>query len=170
MRNSLIVVGVSALLLLSVPSAFSAPAPAKSSAGTIVIVFKDGHKQSFNLADIERMEFPGRATASTDSAPYNPAWPPRGSYFGKWETGDGSGGTFFITLKENGQAHRTLNAVDGHWVYVNGEAQITWNDGAMDAIRKVGNSFRKYAYGAGKSFTDKPDNEGEAHNTVAKPI
>jgi hypothetical protein len=170
-RKAMIAAGLSALLLLSVPSCFANGAPAsKSSAGTIVIVFKDGHRQTFNLSEIERVEFPGGASASTESLPYNPSWPPRGRFFGKWEVGDGGNGTFVITLNENGQAHRTLNEIDGHWVYVNGEAQITWNDGAMDAIRKVGNKFRKYAYAAGKSFTDRPDNEGDAHNTTPKPI
>ncbi len=171
-RKAMIVAGLSTLLLLSVPSSFAAgAAPAKGSSGTIVIVFKDGHRQTFNLSEIERVEFPtSTATASTESLPYNPNWPPRGRFFGKWEVGDGGNGTFIITLKEDGLAHRTLNEADGHWTYVNGEAQIKWSDGAMDAIRKVGNKFRKYAYSAGKSFTDKPDNEGEAHNTTPKPI
>ncbi len=172
MRKSLIVAGVSVLLLASVPASFAAGAPAaKNSPGTIVIVFKDGHRQAFNLADIERVEFPaGGAVASSDTVPYNPNWPPRGRYFGKWEAGDGNGGTFTITLKEDGEAFRSIGDVRGKWVYVNGEAHVTWDDGAQDAIRKVGNKFQKSAYAAGKSFTDTPDNVTDAHNTAPHPI
>lgn len=171
MRKAIIVAGLSTLLLLSVPPCFANGAPAtKNSAGTIVIVFKDGHRQTFNLSDIERVEFPGGASASTESLPYNPSWPPRGRFFGKWEADDGNGGTFNITLKEDGEAFRSIGDVRGKWVYVNGEAHVTWDDGKLDAIRKVGNKFRKYAYAEGKSFNDKPDNEGDAHNTTPKPI
>ena len=171
MRKAMIVAALSTLLLISANPSFAAgAAAAKSSSGTIVIVFKDGHRQSFNLADIERVEFPGGASASADTVPYNPSWPPRGSFFGKWQADDGNGGTFTITLKENGEAFRSIGDVRGKWVYVNGEAHVTWDDGAQDAIRKVGNKFRKYAYAAGKSFTDRPDNEGEAHNTSPRPI
>jgi hypothetical protein len=65
---------------------------------------------------------------------------------------------------------RSLHELHGRWVYVNGEARITWDDGAQDAIRKVGSGFQKYAYGAGKSFTDTPDNVTKAQNTTPKPI
>ena len=172
MRKAILVAGLSALLLVSVSASFAAGAPAaKNSAGTIVIVFKDGHKQAFNLADIERVEFPGGgASASTDTLPYNPLWPPRGRYFGKWEAGDGNGGTFTITLKENGEAFRSIGDVHGKWVYVNGEAHVTWDDGAQDALRKVGSKFQKSAYASGKSFTDTPDNVTDAHNTAPHPI
>jgi hypothetical protein len=170
-RKTIMVAGLSTLLLLSVPSSFAAGAPAaKSGAATIVIVFKDGHRQTFKLSDIERVEFPGGGAVASESNSPAGQMTPRGVYFGKWEVGDGGNGTFIITLKENGEAHRTLNESDGHWSYVNGEAQITWNDGAMDAIRKVGSKFRKYAYSAGKSFNDHPDNEGEARNTSPRPI
>ena len=53
---------------------------------------------------------------------------------------------------------------------MNGEAHITWDDGAMDALRKVGSKFQKSAYAAGKSFSDTPDNVTEAHNTAHQPI
>jgi len=170
-RKAIAVAGLFSLLLLSVSLSFAAGAAAsKSSGGTIVIVFKDGHRQSFNLTDIDRVEFPGGASASADTQPYNPLWPPRGRYFGKWEAGDGNGDTFTITLKENGEAFRSIGNVRGKWVYVNGEAHITWDDGAQDALRKVGNKFQKSAYSAGKSFTDTPDNVTDAHNTAHQPI
>ena len=95
---------------------------------------------------------------------------PRGHFIGKWEVGDGNGGNFFITLNEGGDAKRTLGDVRGRWVFVNGEAQITWDDGAMDAIRKVGSSYQKFAYHEGKTFTDVPDNVTNARNTATKPI
>jgi hypothetical protein len=167
-----VVAGVSLIMLFTLAGVVARPAPpSRSAPGTIVIVFKDGHRQSFNLADIDRVEFPGGgAAASADTLPYNPAWPPRGRYFGKWEAGDGNGGTFTITLKESGEAFRSIGDVHGKWVYVNGEAHITWDDGAMDALRKVGSKFQKSAYASGKSFTDTPDNVTDAHNTAHQPI
>jgi hypothetical protein len=45
---------MAAVLALAVPAIVSA-APQKAAPGSIVIVFKDGHKQIFNLADIERV-------------------------------------------------------------------------------------------------------------------
>jgi hypothetical protein len=155
------------LMLTAAVAVYAAP-PAKGSSSTLVIVFKDGHRQTYNLSEIERVEFPASAVA--ESAPPNSNLPPRGRYFGKWEVGDGSGNNFYITLEENGRAFRSLGNVHGKWVYVNGEAQVTWDDGAQDAIRKVGSRFQKFAYSAGKSFTDNPDNIAEARNTTSRPI
>ena len=131
-----------------------------------MLVFKDGHRQTFNLADIARVEFPTTDQATSASA----TGPSRGHFIGKWEAGDGSGGTFFITLEESGSAFRSIGNKRGHWIYINGEAHVTWDDGAQDAIRKVGSKFQKFAYHEGKSFTDIPDNVTDAHNTAAKPI
>src|SRR5579863_5509222 len=97
----------------------------KSAPSQIVIVFKDGHRQTFNFADIARLEFSGSgAVPVTDVGPTPAGTPPRGHFFGKWEVGDGSGGTFYITLDDNGGAWRSLRRVHGRWVYVNGEARI----------------------------------------------
>ncbi|KAA6461955.1 hypothetical protein DYQ86_09965 [Acidobacteria bacterium AB60] len=171
MRKTTFVAGFSSLLLLCIAHNLAAATPPKNSGSQLVIVFKDGHRQSFSLSDIERIEFPGAtASASADTQPYNPNWPPRGRYFGKWEAGDGAGSTFTITLKESGDAFRSIGDMHGKWVYVNGEAHITWDDGSMDALRKVGSRFQKSAYRAGKSFDDKPDNTAEAHNTSHQPI
>ena len=172
MRKSIAALaGFSALSLLwaSAPSAQAAPA-SKSEPGNIVIVFKDGHRQSFKLSEIDRVEFPTATAIAADTAPSNPQAAPRGRFFGKWEVGDGAGNNFYITLKENGEAYRSLREVHGKWSYVNGEAQIRWDDGAQDAIRRSGSSFQKFAYSAGKSFTDVPDNVTEAHNTSPRPI
>jgi hypothetical protein len=160
--------GLTTLLALTAASGFAAPPSSSGSGqGSLVIVFKDGHKQSFNLADIAHLEFPGAAQAGVATA----SGPSRGHYIGKWEVGDGSGGNFYITLKESGDAERSLRGpVHGKWVYVDGEARVTWDDGPQDAIRRVGSRFQKFAYAPGKSFTDAPDNTTDAHNLTPKPI
>jgi hypothetical protein len=159
--------GMMAALALTVPATGWA-APQKAAAGSIVIVFKDGHRQTFNLADIERVEFPtsGEPGSMTSSA----TAPSRNRFFGSWEVGDGAGSNFEIKLNEDGSAYRSLGDVRGTWVYVDGEARVTWNDGKKDCIRKVGTIYRKFAYSEGKSFTADPDNETNARNTSAKPI
>ena len=160
-----------AVLILGFATVTAQTHGGKNNPGQIVIVFKDGHRQSFNLADVARMEFSGTGGIPIGEAVPTPAGaPPRGHFVGKWEVGDGSGGKFFITLDENGSAWRTLHRVHGHWVYVNGEARVTWDDGAMDAIRRTDGKDQKFAYHAGKTFTDEPDNVTEAHNTSPRPI
>jgi hypothetical protein len=166
MRKIVCAATLAALMLLTASSSFAAPPAIKSTSGQIVIVFKDGHKQTYNLADIERVEFP---TSDVAAAPI-PSGPSRGHFIGKWEVGDGAGNTFYITLSESGDAMRSLREVHGKWEYVNGEAQVTWDDGAQDAIRKVGSHYQKFAYSSGKSFTDVPDNVTNARNTTPKPI
>lgn len=166
MRKLASVAGLCSILLLNLPSGFAATPAAKPAPGTLVIVFKDGHRQSYNLADVERVEFP-----SGDAAGFSSSGPSRGHFLGKWEVGDGNGNTFSITLEENGDAMRSIGGnVHGRWAYVNGEAQIRWDDGPQDAIRRVGSHFQKFAYGSGKLFTDVPDNVTNARNTTPKPI
>jgi hypothetical protein len=148
-------------------SQVSAHAASKDTSGAIVIVFKDGHRQSFSLSDISRVEFAGGdSTASAD----NYRVPSRGRFIGKWECGDGHGKNFYITLNENGTAYRSIGDVNGRWEYVDGEARVTWEDGAQDAIRKSGGQYFKFAYGAGKSFNDDPDNVAHARNTAAGSV
>jgi len=65
MRLNLRVAALTTILCLALPVAFAKTAPApKSGQGTIVIVFKDGHRQSFNLSEIERVEFPAAPVAA----------------------------------------------------------------------------------------------------------
>jgi hypothetical protein len=171
MRRIVSVAGLAAILCLAVTGGFAKTPPAsKSSSGTILIVFKDGHRQSFNLSDIERVEFPAGTAAGNESAPINPQLPSRGRFLGKWEVGDGMGSTFTITLDENGDAWRSLNHEHGRWVYVNGEARVTWDDGWQDVIRKVGAIYQKFAYKAGRSVTDTPDNVDSARSATQHPI
>jgi hypothetical protein len=167
MRTIALVAAVAAFAFNSLP-AVSAP-PAKAAPGTIVIVFKDGHRQIFNLADIAHIDFGGASESALPPAESSPA---RGQFVGKWIVGvtTGSDDTFMITLKDDGNATRSLHDIHGTWEYVNGEARITWDDGAKDAIRKAGSKFQKYAYTSGQSFTDKPDNVTSARNTTPRPI
>lgn len=165
MRTTLFAACLGTVLISTASQAFAAP-PSKATAATMVIVFKDGHKQVINLADIERVEYPVTEVATVAGE----QGPSRGRFLGKWEVGDGTGSNFFITLMENGDAMRSLGDVHGKWVYVNGEADITWDDGAEDAIRKVGSKWQKFAYNSGKRFTDIPENVANARNTTQKPI
>jgi len=164
------VAAMATLLSLAAASVFAASPTPKSSHGALVIVFKDGHRQSFNLADIDRVEFPAPAVSTSASTAGGALLPSRAHYLGKWEVGDGSGSNFYITLEETGDAWRSLGHKHGHWEYVDGEAQINWDDGVHDAIRKVGSNYQKSAYGSGKSFTDTPDNVTNARNTMPHPI
>ena len=166
MPNLARVAGLCSVLLVTVASGSAAPPAAKPASGSLVIVFKDGHRQSLNLADIERIEFPGGDLSAAASTP----GPSRGHFVGKWEVGDGNGRTFFISLEDGGDAMRSLGHLHGRWTYVNGEAEIRWDDGAQDAIRRVGSNFQKFAFSSGKQFTDVPDNVTSARNTMPKPI
>ena len=95
-------------LILATPSARPTPKPAEGDdQGRIVIIFKDGHQQSFRVADVARIEFnqPTRSTSAVSSARFQ----------GRWKVGDGAGGTFYITLKPEGQAEKTLGSPNGTW-------------------------------------------------------
>ncbi len=150
-----------AVLVIAAP-VFAADPPAKGNA--IVIVFKDGRQQSFNMADVARIEFKNApaVTAAKATAP-TPAKPVRLSRFvGRWTLGDGQGGKFYITLEADGNAKKSLGSTHGTWTVVNDEARITWDDGWHDIIRKVGSHYKKFAYGPGKDFVGDPDNEADA--------
>ncbi len=149
-------------------SQVAAPAPPKATSGAVVIVFKDGHRQTFNLSDIDRVEIAG-GVSSAPADSHIAGVPSRARFIGKWECGDGSGNDFYITLNEDGTAYRSIGDVQGHWDYVDGEARVTWEDGRRDAIRKYASQFLKFAYGEGKSFTDDPENVAHARNTGGGP-
>lgn len=169
MRKLVFVLAGCAAMLLGSASVRAQNRASKNTSNQVVIVFKDGHRQAFNLADVARIEFPGGIPAA-DAGPTPPGAPPRGHFLGKWEVGDGGGSTFYITLDDDGNAWRSLRRVHGKWAYVNGEARVTWDDGAMDAIRRIDGKDQKFAYSAGKSFTDSPDNVTDAKNTSPRPI
>jgi len=128
----------------------------KASDNSIVITFKDGHKQSIALADVDHIEFETAPTEVSNSS--------SGHFLGRWKVGDGMGGTFYITLKRDGQAMKTYGRTYGTWVVVGEEARITWNDGWKDVIRRAGNHYEKVAYRPGTTFTDEPDNIADARS------
>ncbi len=140
--------------------------------GTVVIVFKDGHRQTISAAAIAAMEFRSASGVVTPISVPALVAPGKGVFAGKWLVGQGNdtSNTFYITLEESGVAKKSIGEGHGTWVYVNGEAQVSWDDGWHDAIRKVGDKYEKFAYGPGKTFTGEPDNVTEAQNTRPKPI
>ena len=170
MRSIVSMAGLATILWLVAPTGFAKTPAAPSKSGSLVIVFKDGHRQSFNLSEIQRLEFPGTGAASTSAATTSIPLPSRNHYIGKWKVGDGSGSTFYITLEDNGDAKKSIGETHGKWVYAGGEARITWDDGWQDAIRKAGSKYQKYAYSSGKSFADTPDNVTGAQSTTPRPI
>lgn len=145
------------------------PRSTNKDAGSIIIVFKDGHRQTIRRGDIARIEF-SQPEAAADSAAVpasNQPLPGRNHFVGKWKVGQGGGSSraFFITLKDDGHAEKSIGASHGTWELVGGEARIAWDDGWHDAIRKVGSKHEKFAFEPGTSFTDKPANVTDAQPT-----
>ena len=172
MRKTL-VGAVFGMLLFAVDGLYATAAPVAADQGdTVVIVFKDGHRQSIPASTITAMQFKSAAGVVTPIAIPALLVPGKGVFVGKWSVKEGNGDsdTFYITLDENGAATKSIGEAHGTWVYVNGEAQVSWDDGWHDAIRRVGAKYEKFAYGPGKSFTGSPDNVTEARNTSPKPI
>ncbi len=162
---------LSSAIVFAIAFLFALPAAIAQSGSrtnSLVIVFKDGHRQTVNIDSIERLEFPGPVPAGMINVP----GPSRARFLGKWEVGEGNGENFFITLNEDGTALRAMNSIEherGRWEYVNGEARVTWDDGWQDCIRKVDGQFKKYAYAEGKTFTGDPDNVTNARNLSRNP-
>jgi hypothetical protein len=156
--------------------------PANASDRSITVVFKDGHQKTFSVPDVSRIEFKGGnmvvsrgghqesipladilrmdfSSAESKSLPFG-----RNHYIGKWEFGEGGGSMsrFYVTLDQNGQAHKSIGSPHGTWVVVDGEARISWDDGWHDVIKKVGTKHEKFAYEPGRPITDDPSNVAEA--------
>ncbi len=188
MRGLIRIVEVSAVLLLTFVAIPKANAFPDDDHTSLVIVYKDGHRQSLAAAQIARIDLKAPAaivyrdghrekiSAEIDRIEFSDSGmtarlPGRNHFIGKWEVGSGSGNsTFFITLEENGDARKSLGAEHGTWTLVDGEARIAWDDGWHDVIRKVGTKHQKVAFEPGKSFDDAPSNVTEARNTRPKPI
>ena len=128
------------------------------------IVFKDGHQQNLVLADTSRLEFGGSAAGG--------ALVGKNHFLGKWKVGmgGGAGGYFFITLKADGEATKTVGSSHGKWSVVDGEARITWDDGWRDVIRRAGNGHEKVAHEPGTNFSDASTNVADAVRADAEPI
>ncbi len=155
--RTLRVVSVLGMLVLSAYGASPNPKTDKEKANDqtlIVITFKDGHQESYAMADIARVEYKG-----ADESAVGPE-----QFLGKWEAGTGSSnGTFFITLAANGEASKTLGASHGTWAIVGDEVHVSWDDGWHDAIRKTDmKKYEKLAFAPGTSFSDGPENVTEA--------
>jgi hypothetical protein len=128
---------------------------------SIIIIFKDGHQQTFRLADIARIEFSAPTTTATAAS--------RARFLGVWKVGIGGGnpGTFLIKLKPDGVAEKTHGAPNGTWTVVNGEARCRWGDGWTDVIRKVGGQWEKAAWAPGTSLDAPPTVVAKAEYTEA---
>ncbi len=153
----------------------------------IVIVYKDGHRQTLAAGEIARIDLKAPAGVLykdghreklrgdvdhiefSETSP-SAATPSRSHFIGKWEVGEGNGDHFTITLNSDGSARKSLGSPHGTWTLVDGEARITWDDGWHDAIRKRGSRHEKVAYEPGKTFDDSPSNVTEAHSTEHKEI
>jgi hypothetical protein len=189
MRGLIKLLAVPGILILTLAGALANPLPSPAAdRGSLVIVFKDGHRQSFSAAEISRIDLKTPAAIvykdghqekvsggeilriEFEDTAAGAMTPGRGHFLGKWEVGQGNGSTFYITLDADGEARKTLGASHGTWTVVDGEARITWDDGWHDAIRKVGSKHEKLAYEPGKSFEDTPNNVTAAVNTQPKPI
>ena len=171
MRKTISAAALAGLLLLTIEGFHANAAPVSTEdGGSVVIVFKDGHQQSIPVSVIAAMEFKSASGVVTPIATPAPLVPSKRHFVGKWLVGKGNGDSFYITLEENGEATKSIGAAHGTWVYVDGEARITWDDGWHDAIRKVGSKHEKFAYAPGKSFLDSPTNVTEARNAHPQPI
>jgi hypothetical protein len=189
MRGLIRIAGISGIMVLAFAAAAARPAPSPADDhGSIVVVFKDGHRQSFAMAEIASIDFkaPGVVVYKDghkekipaadigriefDSSALGAMMPGRAHFVGKWEVGEGNGGRFFITLEADGKARKSIGLPHGTWTLVDGEARISWDDGWHDAIRKVGSKHEKFAFEPGKSFEDTPSNVTAARNTQPKPI
>ena len=188
MRNMARDIFFGVLVLVSAIASLGQSSTSKDTRGSLVMVFKDGHRQTFPVADIARIEFrPADIVVFKDgrqqSFPFTDiqsfefdtsaakAFPlGRNHFVGKWRVGIGPGGHFFITLKPDGEANKSIGASHGTWSVVEGEARIAWDDGWHDVIRRVGTKHEKVAFEPSKSFSDKPANVTDTVNTNAQPI
>jgi hypothetical protein len=184
--------GILLLLLLGLCSV-SLRSAARDQSNTLVIVFKDGRRQYFPMADA-RIAFEGsQMTVSHDG--HSQGFPVSGivrielqgartsfgrdRFLGKWKVGDGVGGWLYMTLNADGSAYRAMNSSHafrvsgsshGTWTFVDGQARITWDDGWRDEIRRVGNKYEKLAFEPGRTFSDTPSNTADAERAEAEPL
>jgi hypothetical protein len=173
-KHQLVVAG----LLLAVTA--SVAAQSKSS-NSVTIIYRDHHQQTVSSADISRIDFRNdvlvlNRNGHEEKIPLNnvsnlevheaPAdgMSARSHYVGKWRVGmdTGTSRSFEITLDRNGQARKTLGGPHGTWTFVDGGAQIAWEDGWHDMIIKVGDKYEKRAFEPGKPFSAAPSNVTEA--------
>ncbi len=172
------------VIVAAVPGAIASPLDNRD---PVVIVYKDGHRQTLAAGEIARIDLKAPATIlykdghreklraeighlEFSESAASPAVPGRPHFIGKWEVGEGNGDHFFITLNSDGTARKSIGSPHGTWTLVDGEARIAWDDGWHDAIRKRGSVHEKVAFEPGKTFDDPPSNVTAARNTELKPI
>jgi hypothetical protein len=158
-KTTLFLSALGAVALLVAPgSAQSKKAVSKPTQDSVVITFKDGHSQSYLLADVDKIEFESAEPAQANGS--------SGHFLGKWKV-DNGGGNFTITLKRDGHASKYYNGYrdNGTWQVVGDEARITWQDGWRDTIRKAGSRYENAARRPGRTFTDPPDSIVDANST-----
>jgi len=177
------------LLVVSAIASSGQTQASKDARGSLVVVFKDGHSQSFSMADIVRIDFGAPAKivfkdghqqslvlADTSRIEFGTSamsgsFMGKNHFLGKWKVGVGDGGGhFFITLKADGEATKTLGSSHGTWSVVDGEARITWDDGWRDVIRRAGTGHEKVAHEPGTNFSDPSTNVADATRVDAEPI
>jgi len=175
---------VSALILI--PALFFNTQRAIAADDSVVIVYKNGHRQTVASTQIARIDLKApptivykngrqeRIQAAIERIEFGEAHeaalPGRAHYIGKWDVGDGAGGKFHITLDSDGDARKSIGSTHGTWTLVDGEAHIAWDDGWHDIIRKKGSKHEKLAFEPGKGFEGTPSNVAEAQNTEKKSI
>jgi hypothetical protein len=159
MRNPALRLFVLAILFTIPLLAQTGKSQSKSDQNAIVITFKDGHQQTFDLGDVAKIEFKTSTTQASQRGE-------RAVFAGKWKVGTGAGpSTFYITLASDGTATKDMGAEHGKWEVVGAEARISWDDGWHDVIRRAGNHYEKAAWAPGRPFSDPPSNVTEARNT-----
>jgi hypothetical protein len=157
MRN-LGVLAVAILIGISAVAQTSKSAAPPAGQNAIIITFKDGHQQSFALTDVAKIEFKTNTAQASRSD--------RALFTGEWKVGTGAGGdTFLLTLAADGTATKNIGSLRGTWEVVGNQAQITWDDGWRDVIRRSGGRWEKAAYAPGRALTDSPSNVTRAART-----
>jgi len=78
-----IVCVVAALMIAAFAASSNGKPASQDNANSIVIVFKDGHQQTFPMGDVARIEFTAPPTTASGS------WPAH--FVGKWKVGVGDG-------------------------------------------------------------------------------
>jgi hypothetical protein len=189
MRKPATVIFFAVLLVVSAIASSGQTPASKDVRGSLVVVFKDGQSESFSMADVVRIDFgtPARIVfkdghqqslvlADTSRIEFGAfgagaSLMEKNHFLGKWKVGIGEGGGhFFITLKADGEATKTVSSGHGTWTVVDGEARITWDDGWRDVIRRAGTGHEKVAHEPGTTFSDPATNVADATRVDAEPI
>ncbi|HVP64615.1 MAG TPA: hypothetical protein VMT82_06950 [candidate division Zixibacteria bacterium] len=158
--------GLILLLALGVPLIAQNSAKDSANSNSIVITFRDGHQQTFSLAEIAKIEFKPQAGSVAKMPGSSAELPRREAFIGRWQVGDGHGHFYHFTFQENGEATNDVpQSGHGKWTYVKGELRVEWDNGWHDVIRKVGTKYKKYAYAPGVPFINVPDHVADAEKT-----